>query len=303
MTTIRTPQVTWLDIASPSPKELRYLAANYNVHPLILEGLEKPTIRSRAEDYNGYTYLVLHFPIFNEAKKISESVEIDFLITPDTLITVRYQNIEPLDEFLKKCRAGSAALKKTALNRSAVHLFYYLIKEMYNFSLRQLDHVDGRINQIEEAIFSGRQKEMLLALSLSRSDVLNFLRTLRPQGTVLESLLARSDTFEKSARPYLIDLLGEYRRVMDQAENNRETIEGLQTTNAALLEHKTGEIMKVLTIMAFVTFPLTLLANIFSMNTTSIPIVGRPYDFWIIIGIMFFAVAVFFAFFKTKKWL
>ena len=144
---------------------------------------------------------------------------------------------------------------------------------------------------------------MLLALSLARSDVLNFLRTLRPQSSVLESLLARGDSFEGKARPYLMDLLGEHHRVLNQAESLRETVEGLQTTNSSLLDHRTNEVMKVLTIMAFITFPLTLLANIFSMNTVAMPISGRPYDFWIIIGIMLFAVALFFAFFKSKKWL
>lgn len=303
MTTIKTPNVTWIDIKNPSPKELKYLAANYNVHPLILEGLEKPTIRSQAEDYNGYIYLVLHFPIFNPAKKISEPVEIDFIITPDTLISVRYQDSEPLDEFLKKCRVATNHTRKIALGKNATYLFYYLIKEMYGFSMRQLDHMDEKMGAIEEGIFSGRQKEMLLALSLARSDVLNFLRTLRPQSSVLESLLARGDSFEGKAKPYLMDLLGEHHRVLNQAESLRETVEGLQTTNSSLLDHRTNEVMKVLTIMAFVTFPLTLLANIFSMNTVAMPISGQPYDFWIIIGIMLGAVALFFAFFKSKKWL
>ena len=279
------------------------MASTYNVHPLILEDLEKPTVRSQVEDYNGYLYLVLHFPIFNDKKKISEPVEIDFIITPDTLISVRYENVEPLENFIKKCKQATDATRKTALAKGAIYLFYYLIKNMYTFSLRQLDHVDGNIDKIEEAIFAGRHKEMLLALSLARSDVLNFLRTLRPQSTVLESLLARADSFEGKAKPYLIDLLGEHHQVINQAENNRETIEGLQTTNASLLDHKTSEIMKVLTIMAFVTFPLTLLANIFSMNTVAMPITGHPYDFWILIGIMLGAVIMFFVYFKSKKWL
>ncbi|MBI2052068.1 MAG: magnesium transporter CorA family protein [Parcubacteria group bacterium] len=303
MTTIKTPNVTWLDIKNPSPKELKYLAENYSVHPLILEALAKPTVRSQAEDYNGYVYLVLHFPVFNRAKKVSEPVEVDFILTPDTLISVRYENLEPLENFLQKCKSPAGSWRANILSKGTIYLFYYLIKEMYSFSLRQLDHMDEKIDAIEEAIFSGHHKEMLLALSLARSDVLNFLRTLRPQSSVLESLLARTDSFENKAQPYLTDLLGEHRRVLDQAENNRETIEGLQTTNASLLDHKTGEIMKVLTIMAFVTFPLTLLANIFSMNTVVMPIAGQPYDFWIIIGIMLLAVALFFGFFKSKKWL
>ncbi|MEK7564926.1 MAG: magnesium transporter CorA family protein [Patescibacteria group bacterium] len=303
MTTIKSPNVTWLDIKNPSPKELRFLAQNYNIHPLIINGLEKPTIRSQAEDYNGYIYLVLHFPIFNPQKQVSEPVEIDFIITPDTLISVRYENIEPLDEFLEKCKSYNGHIKKEAMSRGAIYFFYYLIKEIYAFSLRQLDHMDENIDKIEEAIFSGHHKEMLLALSLARSDVLNFLRTLRPQGTVLESLLARSDSFEQKARPYLIDLLGEHHQVINQAENNCESIEGLQTTNSALLEHKTNEVMKVLTIITFTILPLTLIANIFGMSSKNIPLVDHPHFFKIMLMAMATTVAVSFSIFKYKKWL
>lgn len=303
MITIKSPNVTWLDIKNPSPKELKYLAENYNIHQLILDGLEKPTVRSQAEDYNGYVYLVLHFPVFNRNKKISESVEIDFIITPDTLISVRYEELEPLDDFLRKCKQPSGAVRKNVLSKGAIFLFFHLMKEMYSFSSRQLDHMDEKISQIEEAIFSGHHKEMLLALSLARSDVLNFLRTLRPQSTVLESLLVRSESFEIKAKPYLVDLLGEHNRVLNQADNNRETIEGLQTTNDSLLDHKTNDVIKMLTVITFIALPLTLISSLFGMTSQNIPLVDRPNAFWIIITIMLSVAATFIIFFKSKKWL
>lgn len=303
MTIIKSPNITWLDIKDPSAKELQYLAETYNIHPLIIKGIEGPTIRSHAEDYNGYVYVVLHFPVFNPVKQISEPMEIDLIITPDTLISVRYQEIEPLEEFLKKCKAPSGDLKNEALSRGSIYLFYYLIKELYDFSLRQLDHIEEKIHQTEEAIFSGKEKEMLFALSLSRSDVLNFLRTLRPQSTILESLLARTDSFETKARPYLIDLVGVHRRVLNQAESCRETIEGLQATNESLLNSHTNEIMKLLTILATITLPLSLLANIFGMSKDNMPIIGNTNGFWVILGIMTSSVILLIVWFKSKKWL
>lgn len=303
MTTIKTANVSWIDIKEPSPKELKYLADTYNIHPLIIEELKTPTVRSRAEDYNGYIYLVVHFPVFNPAKKVSEPVEIDFVITPDTLITVRYAEIEPLDEFIKKCKVPQGAFRKNVLSKSSIYLFYYLMKEMHNFSQRQLDHIEEKINQIEEAIFAGQEKQMLFALSLARSDILIFLRTFRPQGTILESLLAHSDIFETKAKPYITDLAGEHQRVLNQAENHREIIEGLQATNESLLNAKTNEIMKVLTIITFTILPLSLLTSIFGMSSGKIPLVDQPNFFWIIITIMASIVIISLSIFKHKKWL
>ena len=61
--------------------------------------------------------------------------------------------------------------------------------------------------------------------------------------------------------------------------------------------------MKILTIMAFITFPLTLFASMFGMNTHTTPIVGYPGDFWIILGIMVIVSAGLFSYFKYKKWM
>ena len=192
MTTIKSPQVTWIDVKEPSPKELKFLAENYGLHPLIVESLRTPTIRATAEDLNGYVYVVLHFPVYNPAKKVSQPVEVDFIITPSNLISVRYEKLEPLDNFLQKCKSASL-LKRNSMNESSIYLFHQLLKELYSFSSRQLDHIDNKISQIEDAIFAGHQKEMLFALSLSSSDILNFLRSLKPHASVLESLLARED--------------------------------------------------------------------------------------------------------------
>jgi Mg2+ and Co2+ transporter CorA len=39
------------------------------------------------------------------------------------------------------------------------------------------------------------------------------------------------------------------------------------------------------------------------MNTVVTPILGHPWDFWIIVGIMSSIAVAFFAYFKYKDWL
>ena len=102
---------------------------------------------------------------------------------------------------------------------------------------------------------------------------------------------------------HIKSISGEYYKLHDEIRVLRESLAELRATNNSLLTTKQNEIMKVLTIMAFVTFPLSVIASIFGMNTKTLPIVGNPYDFWIIMGIMGFATVVFFALFKYKKWM
>ena len=81
------------------------------------------------------------------------------------------------------------------------------------------------------------------------------------------------------------------------------TFDNLRLTNDSLLETKQNSIMKVLTIISFITFPLMLFSSLFGMNTENTPIIGNGLDFWIIIGIMVAVSIVLLIFFKYKKWL
>jgi len=61
--------------------------------------------------------------------------------------------------------------------------------------------------------------------------------------------------------------------------------------------------MKVFTVLAFCTFPLTLIASVFAMRTNDTPIIGQPYDFQIIVGIMIVTALALFGWFRHKKWI
>ena len=99
------------------------------------------------------------------------------------------------------------------------------------------------------------------------------------------------------------EVIGSNIRVWNVLENHRELINSIEQTNNSLLSTKQNETMKILTIMAFITFPLSLIASIFGMNTLNIPIIGNVYDFWIVIGVMLGVSLVMFIYFKYKKWI
>jgi Mg2+ and Co2+ transporter CorA len=97
--------------------------------------------------------------------------------------------------------------------------------------------------------------------------------------------------------------LNERNETRHLVETLRAVAAEVRETNAALLNARQNEIMKTLTIMAFTTFPLSLIASIFGMNTDYLPIVGTPGDFWIVMGIMIALTASFFVYFRAKHWI
>jgi len=296
-------KINWIDVVNPKQADIDYLASHFKFHPLILSELIPVSSRSKVEIYDGYLFIVHYLPVYNTECQTSQPTEIDFLVTKNTVITVRYSRIEPIDQLFAKMEKDLSS-QEQFMNRTTGHLLYEILEGGLNFSLRQLTHITEKIQKAEELIFKGKEKEMIKEISIIKRDILDQRQITRPQKSILESLLVKGvKFFGKDIEIYFNDLLGDYEKIWDALDNLKETAEALEATNNTLFESKMNEIMKLLTIMAFITFPLSLFSNIFSMNTRYTPLVELINGFWIIIVIMLLISFGFFIWFKIKKWL
>ncbi len=295
--------LTWIDLESPTKSEIREIMEEYSIHPLVAEELVAPTLRPKVDLYDNAIYLILHFPAHRHTNSSGQNQEIDFIIGKDFLITAHYDTVDALHKFQKIFEANSITNEKH-LGEHAGFIFYYLIKKLYKSVDHELEYTESYMDEIEENIFQGQEKEMVEDISSIARILLDFKQALRTHDSVLSSLeIAGVKFFGNSFLHYLKRITGEHYRVQSAVEDQQEALRELRETNNSLLSTKQNEVMKVLTIMAFVTFPLSLLASIFGMNTTTLPIVGHRFDFWIVIGIMCTLTVIFFIFFKKNRFL
>ncbi len=61
--------------------------------------------------------------------------------------------------------------------------------------------------------------------------------------------------------------------------------------------------MRKLTILAFIALPATMVLSLFQINTVSRPIVGLPFDFWILVALIGIIAFSLYSWFKRKHWL
>jgi magnesium transporter len=264
ITTIKSSNVTWVDIINPSKKDVNELKERFNIHPLILNELLRPSLRSKVDDYGSVLYMVLHFPVFDHQKRQSIPIEIDFIIGHNLLITARYQKLPPLEEFHRR---SSSELTNHEFNisKNCGQLLYYVMREMFEFSLRELDHIRRSIDKIEEGIFNNEEKMLIGEILGVRRDILGFRKAMKPQKSTLESLLARSRTFfGEDMKGFFSFMLGDYLRVWNLVENYKEMIEALQQTNESLLTTKTNEVIKILTIFSVFALPVSIIGEFYS---------------------------------------
>ncbi|MDD5032627.1 MAG: CorA family divalent cation transporter [Candidatus Pacebacteria bacterium] len=315
ISTIKHNDITWVNAISPSVKEISELAEKYGIIPKIAEEMASLTMHPKVELYENYIYLVLHFPTLksdigarqalknDKRGNLNGNNEIDFVIGRNFILTVQYSIFPPLEELFKNAKAKKK-FHDDYFKEDAGILGFKIIKELLGVSEIILEQLFLKISRTEELAFDGFEKETIKKISVYKRDLLNFRRSCLPHYGIIFS-------FEQKAQEFFGTYFGKYSntlsskclKIKNLMENASETLESLRQTSESLLTMKTNEIMKTLTIIAFITFPLTLLASLFGMNTIFTPILGVKGDFWIIIIIMAVAVAGMLAFFKSKKWL
>jgi magnesium transporter len=297
-------KVRWIDITMPNQQDIRFLKSNFQIHPIILEELLGPSARSKVEVFNTYLYLVYFFPAYNKKERSSYQSEVDFVITKNEVITVHYEDFAPLDEFRRQLE--NEHFREKVFDQT-YHLAYYLLESFITYFEREQHHISEKIEEISQELFKNKEEELLKEISYVKRDIANYSIIVHLQESVLKSLASKTMSFwpehEKTVQIFFDDLVSDQLRVLNQINNIREIVNGLEETNSQLLTSKTNSVMKTFTIMAFLTFPLMLIAAIFSMRTDFTPIIGVPGDFWIILGVMAVAMIAMFAFFKNKNWL
>lgn len=294
--------LTWIDLVNPSADEIREVMEEADLPPTYVNDLASPIPRSFAIGEKNLIKLTFDIPIVKRTD-INHPHEVKVLATKTHLISVHFEEIEAIHRFKKEFEMLSI-LKSTKKQATGAHLLVALIGFLYDALTVKLDYLESRLSDIEQEIFNEHEKEMVFEISEVNRRIITFNHVLASHGRVLEELeIIIASAFTKDLAIAVHAISNQYRHLIERISTINETVTELRETNMALLNTKQNEIMKILTIMAFITFPLTLFTSMFGMNTIATPIVGTPGDFWIILGTMGFVSIGFFVYFKYKRWM
>lgn len=296
--------LVWVDVQSPTPEEVRSLVDEFGVHPLVADELLGPTLRPKVDLYPDFIYLILRFPTLTHKHDGKEDQEIDFIVGKKFIITAHYDHVDQLHEIAKIFEVNTI-LNKATIGDHAGYILFYILKNLYQALDGELDHINHDFNEIQSKIYSGKERDVVNAISHLNRDLLNFKQILRPHKEVLESFeIAGIKLFGQEFSYYLRTLVGEYYKISSVLDGHRDTAIELRDTNDSLLATKTNDIMKTLTVTAFIFLPLTFIEQLFGMGLPATPLLGNANGFLLATGLMAIIGVALFVYFKFfKKWI
>ena len=165
---------------------------------------------------------------------------------------------------------------------------------------RRLEIIEDQMDVIEEEILTATRAWQLKRIISLHRQILGLKRSLNAH----QSVFGRLKNIEKPEYGDLQEeLIFEMQRVINNAHQTHEMIESLREAYQAAVDNRANDIMKVLTLVATIILPITLLTGYFGMNFEIMPFVHQPYGILVFYGLssIIFLVVVFY--FWKKKWI
>ena len=296
-------KLTWIDVQNPTKKDIEFIRKQHKFHPIILDELLHTSARSRVEPYEKYLFLTYHLPIYDKNIKSSRKGEVDFLITKDQIITVHYEDLEPLNNFWRRLN-NDKNFKDLALGDNTGRLIYYLIEEILSFSQRQLRHIEENVTELTKELFQNNESQLLQRISYLKRDILEYSIISEPQKIILESLKEVGGKFwNENMKIYLSDLSGDHLKIMQHLYNFKETVDSLEQTNSQLLNAKTNAVMQRFTVLAFLTYPIVILTSLLNASVVDDYIGSNPLVFGSIFILVLLVTIILLVILRKRGWI
>lgn len=305
MTMRHAGSLPWMDVelgkdAEADAQALAELQAHFGLHPVVVKELMSPSPRARAEDFGEYLFLAYQFPVYDEKNFVSRRAEVDFIVTRDAVVTVHYEKLHALDFAIGQRDPHHG----TRTDSAGFEILYHIVSNLLSFNQRQLRHIDDKVEAVAASLFTQHNRELLERISYLKRDVSEYRIIFDPIGQLLDSLVHAGERFfGQPAVPYLLDLHADYLRTFQLLEDYRAAILDYEATNSQLMNARNGDVIRVLTMVSLITYPLTLLGTMFAIRLDGIPFMGHAYGFWVLSGLMLCCIVGALVYFRHKRWI
>jgi magnesium transporter len=284
----------WLDLSDPTDQDVEQLRRTFGFHELSLEEVTKPHERPRCEAYGGYYFIVVY-----AAEHTGEAFlprELNLFWGENYLVTIHRRPVAVLAVLEDARRKWEQHEKRREYGVSC--LAYTLFESIVDGYFTVQDRVRERMEDIEEAIFSGAEGAAADLYRL-RKELLRVPRLLAPTSHVLAEVLRRAQSIPEGLRPYFGDVQDHAVHVLAELDTYRDLLAAALDVQVFYSFNRLGLVMKRLTAVTVIIMVPNFVASIFGMNFQYIP--GSTSQLGFLLLVAFLGCMVAWGFIHSKK--
>src|SRR4051794_12090428 len=154
----------WIHIERPNVADRAWLEEMFDFHPLDYEDVFSRNQRPKIDEYEGYLFIVLHFPRYDPAVGRLNAAEVDIFVGPDFVITLPNEPLQTIEYLFERCQANPD-VRDQYFSKGPGYLLYKIVDDCVDASFPMLRKMGNKLERVEEDIFEGRSREVVRDIS------------------------------------------------------------------------------------------------------------------------------------------
>lgn len=295
--------LVWIDLVINDPEDTHVLDDVFQFHPLAVEDVRNDRLDpAKIDDLGSYIFIVVQALTGYETDKEITAMEVDFFLGANYVVSCHRVACQALTGIVAKPQRVEQLMSK-----SAAWLLHGLLDGIVDDFLPIVDELDETIDQLENEVLERPDPHVLQRILVAKRNSLRLRRATTPQRDIMNRL-------SRNEFPALIpaDLSIYFRDIFDHLVRVEYLIEALRDLSDAALQtylsvvsNRLNEVMRVLTAVATIILPLTLISGIYGMNfeDNQFPSFKADWGFPAVTITMILIAVVMLGYFKYRRWI
>ena len=248
---------SWVMVTDPTMEELTNISIDYKIDMDDLKAALDTEERSRLENEDDYTMILVNIPVVEEedGKKWYETIPLGIFITRKIVFTV--------------CLKQTNILKQFLYNNAALFLYYLRV-------------IDQRANQVEDLLHETYQNQDLIQLYDLEKCLVYFTTALKSNEVVLEKLRKHIGLrhYEED-QELLEDVIIENKQAMEMTDIYHNILRSTMSLFGSIIDNNLNQVMKFLAAITIILELPTMISGLYGMNVNGVgmPFATKAYGF------------------------
>lgn len=295
------PTVTWINVDGVHQVDtIDKIGKHFNLHPLVLEDIMDTGQRPKIEDFADYIFVVLKMFFYDEKQDETRAEQVSLILGSSYVVSFQESEGDVFDPIRDRIRSGKGRMRKMGPD----YLAYSLIDSIVDNYFTILEKRGEEIEEMEDELVANPTPETLQRIHRLKREMILLRKSVWPLREIASHLERwESSLIHESTRIYLRDVYDHTIQVIDAVETFRDMLSGMLDIYLSSISNRMNEVMKVLTIIATIFIPLTLVSGIYGMNFQFMPELASAWSYPIVLLVMLGIGLLMVAYFRRKRWL
>ncbi len=290
----------WVDFFETTAEDGAFMEQALKFHHLAVEDCVSPLIHPpKMDDFGEYIFIIVHGINHAVETELVETAELALFLSTNFVVTNHNFHLYSTQSIKQLVEDDGRPMK-----RGADFLAHALIDALVDNVLPTIDKMSDVAEEIEEEVVNNPHQGTLESILKLKRSTLRVHRVMAPQRDVLNRL-SRGECrqIRDETQIFYRDIFDHIVRIEDLNQTIRDRAANALSTYLSSVANRQNDVMKLLSTVATIFLPLSLLAGIYGMNFEYMPELSWRWGYFAVLSVMGAAVISLVWWFWARQWI